>query len=153
MVAGYEYAHYRNSTFRRIYYEDFEDLIDYNTNLKFSKFNAFGQVSKSFLDQKLSLSLGVRSDINTYSSVMSNPVNQLSPRFSASYALTDIININFSTGRYYQLPPYTALGYSNSSSVFINRQNNLKYMAVDHLVAGLELLPSENIQVTLEGFL
>ena len=151
--AGYEYAHYRNSTFKRIYYGGLENEINYNTNLKLGKFSAFGQVSKSYLNEKLSLSFGVRTDANTYSTGMSNPVNQLSPRFSASYSLTDRLNLNFSTGRYYQLPPYTALGYSNSSGAFINKENNLKYIAADHIVAGLELVPSENIQVTLEGFL
>jgi outer membrane receptor for ferrienterochelin and colicin len=129
-----------------------ENQINYNTNLKIGKFSAFGQVSNSYLNEKLSLSIGVRSDANTFSLGMSNPVNQLSPRFSASYSLTDKLNLNFSTGRYYQLPPYTGLGYSNSSGVYINKQNNLKYMAADHIVAGLELVPSENIQVTLEGF-
>ena len=79
-------------------------------------------------------------------------LSQLSPRISATYRLTDKLNLNFSTGRYYQLPPYTALGYSNSAGMFINKQNNLKYISADHIVAGLELIPEENIQVTLEGF-
>jgi hypothetical protein len=149
---GYEYAHYRNSTYKRIFYGGVENEINYDTNLKIGKFSVFGQLSKSYLNEKLSLSLGVRSDGNTYSAGMSNPLNQLSPRFSASYALTDKFNLNFSTGRYYQLPPYTALGYSNSSGAFINKQNNLKYIAADHFVVGLELVPSENMQLTIEGF-
>jgi hypothetical protein len=151
--AGYEYAHYRNTTYRRVFSGNLPDIeINYNTNLKIGKFSAFGQLSKSVLNQKLNLSLGLRTDANTYSSGMLNPVNQLSPRFSASYKLTGKLNFNFSTGRYYQLPPYTALGYSNYTGELINKQNDLKYMAADHLVAGLELVPSENIQVTIEGF-
>jgi outer membrane receptor for ferrienterochelin and colicin len=151
--AGGEYGHYRNSTYRRTYSVSSQDTsINYDSNLKLGKFSAFGQISKPILNQKLSLSFGVRSDANTYSSGMSNPLKQISPRFSVSYALTDKLNFNFSTGRYYQLPPYTALGYSNYSGALINKQNHLKYMAADHLVAGLELVPSENIQVTLEGF-
>jgi hypothetical protein len=151
--AGYEYAHYRNSTYKRLVSGDLIDTdIDYETNLKFSKFSIFGQISKTYLNQKLGLSLGVRSDINTYSSEMSAPLSQLSPRFSASYELTGKLNLSFSTGRYYQLPPYTALGYSNPRGELINKQNDLKYMAVDHFVTGLELVPSENIQLTIEGF-
>ena len=150
--AGYEYAHYRNSTFKKIFYGGAENEINYNTNLKLGKFSAFGQVSKSYLNEKLTLSLGVRTDANTYSPAMSNPLQQLSPRFSASYELTDKLNINFSTGRYYQLPPYTALGYSDPAGLFINKQNNMKYIAADHIVAGLELIPSENVQITIEGF-
>jgi hypothetical protein len=149
---GYEYAHYRNSTFKRIYYGGVGNDINYETNLKLGKFSVFGQISKSYLDEKLSLSFGLRTDANSYSSSMSNPLSQLSPRFSASYSLTDKLSLNFSTGRYYQLPPYTTMGYSDRAGNLINRQNNLKYIAADHLVAGLELIPSENIQVTLEGF-
>jgi hypothetical protein len=149
--AGYEYAHYRNSTFKRIYYGGMETDINYDTNLKLGKIGVFGQVSKTYLDDKLSLSFGIRSDINTYSAGMSNPLNQLSPRISASYALAEKLSFNFSTGRYYQLPPYTALGYSNSG-IFVNKQNNLRYIAADHLVAGFELVPLENIQITIEGF-
>ncbi len=150
--AGYEYAHYRNSTFKLLYFGGQQNEINYKTNLMLSKYGAFGQVSKSYLNEKLSLSFGVRTDANTYSSGMSNPLSQLSPRFSASYSLTEKLNLNLSIGKYYQLPPYTALGYSNPASVFINKQNNLKYMAADHFVAGLELVPAENVQITLEGF-
>lgn len=149
---GYEYAHYRNSTFRKLFFDGIANDIDYKTNLKLGKFNIFGQASKTYLDEKLSLSLGIRTDINTYSALMSNPLDQLSPRFSASYRLTGRINLNFSMGRYYQLPPYTALGYSNTDGVLINKKDNLKYIAADHLVAGVEVLSSENSQFTVEGF-
>lgn len=150
--ASYEYAHYRNSTFRLLYGPMGENEIDYNTNLKFSKFGLFGQISRAFLDEKLSLSLGLRTDFNSYSKSMSDPLNQISPRFSASYAISGKVNFNFNAGRYFQLPPYTALGYSNSSGIFLNKENDLKYIRADHLVTGFEFVPTENIQVTLEGF-
>ena len=151
--AGGEYAHYRNSTFKLIYSGNLRNEINYNTNLKLVKYGFFGQISKSYLNKKMNLSVGIRTDGNSYSDVMSNPLNQISPRFSASYILTNKLNLNFSTGRFFQLPPYTALGYSNISGVFVNKQNNLKYMIADHFVAGLEFVPSENVQVTLESFL
>ena len=108
-------------------------------------------MSRSFLETRLTLSFGLRTDFNSYSSTMMNPLTQLSPRISASYGLTEMLNLNFSTGRYHQLPPYTSLGYSNLQGEFVNK-NNLKYMTADHFVTGLELIPTENIQVTLEGF-
>jgi len=83
---------------------------------------------------------------------MANPLTQLSPRFSASYTLSEKLNVNFNVGRYYQLPPYTALGYSSTDGVFLNKANDLKYISSDHFVAGLEFIPEENIQLTLEGF-
>jgi outer membrane receptor for ferrienterochelin and colicin len=150
--AGYEYAHYRNSTYRIIFLSDGENQINYKTNLKLSRVNLFGQLSRSFFNEKLQLSAGIRSDFNTWSASMLNPVSQLSPRFSASYSLRENLNLNFNVGRYYQLPPYTSLGYSNGTATFINRQNDLKYISADHLVAELEFLPLENVQLTIEGF-
>jgi len=152
MGGGMEYGHYRNSTYRKIFTATGESSIDYETNLKIGKFNLFGQVSRSYLEEKLRLSLGVRTDFNTWSQTMDNPFTQLSPRLSASYALSEKLNVNFNIGRYYQLPPYTALGYSNSEGLFLNKVNDLKYIRSDHFVAGLELIPEENIQFTLEGF-
>lgn len=149
---GYEYGHYRNSTFRRVYSgTPLDREIDYDINLKIGKFSAFGQVSRAFIDNRLNLSFGLRTDANTYSQEMLNPLQQLSPRLSASFALSEKLSLNASTGRFYQLPPYTALGFSTPSGGFVN-QDTLKYMAADHYIAGFELIPSENIQITLEGF-
>ncbi|MCX6334508.1 MAG: TonB-dependent receptor [Bacteroidia bacterium] len=151
--ASAEYAHYRNSTYRLLYTGLGENELNYETNLKLGKFGVFGQMSKSILEERLRLSLGVRTDFNTYSPSMSNPLKQLSPRLSASYILTEKLNLNFNIGRYYQLPPYTALGYSTATEEFVNKNNNLKYISSDHIVAGVELVPSENIQITAEGFM
>ncbi len=151
--ASAEYAHYRNSTYRLLFTPLGSDTLSYETNLKLGKFGLFGQLSNAYLDQRLRLSLGLRTDINTYSSSMSNPIQQLSPRFSASYILTDKLNLNFNIGRYYQLPPYTALGYSTLNEEFVNKNNKMKYINSDHIVAGVELVPNENMQITLEGFM
>ena len=149
---GYEYGHYRNSTYRRIYSgSPLDTEIDYDTNLKIGKFSAFGQISRSFADSRFNLSIGLRTDGTTYSPEMLNPLHQLSPRLSSSYSITDKLSLNATIGRYYQLPPYTALGFSTPSGELVNK-DNLKYMAADHFVAGVEILPDENIQLTLEGF-
>lgn len=151
--AGAEYGHYRNSTYQLFYTGGASAaVVDYDTNLKIGKYSTFGQISRSFAESRLSLSFGIRTDFNSYSSSMMNPLKHLSPRISASYALTDKLNLNLSTGRFYQLPPYTALGYSNPAGELLNRKNDLRYIAADHYVAGFELLPSENIQFTVEGF-
>ena len=150
--AGTEMSRYRNDTFRKIYTDNGPETESYYTNLVFFKYSAFGQISRAFIDEKLRLSFGLRTDANTYSSVMANPLTQISPRFSASYSLTKEINLNFNTGRYYQLPPYTALGYKNNSGDYINKTNGIKYIAADHIVAGIEVIPKEQLQFTLEGF-
>ena len=150
--AGGEYGHYRNSTYRKIFSPLGVNEIEYETNLLLGKFFLSGQYSRALLEERLRLSLGVRTDFNTYSSSMSNPLKQISPRFSASYSLTDKLYINFNMGRYFQLPPYTALGYTNSSGVLANKENDMKYIQSDHIVVGFELTPSEKLQFTVEGF-
>ncbi len=148
--AGYENVRYTNGTFNRREINGQVAIIDFASTLDFNKFAAFSQLSKALFDQRLALSVGVRTDFNDYSNEMQSP--QLSPRFSASYALTEKLSLNINAGRYYQLPAYTVMGYRDSSNVLVNKNNGLKYIAVDHLIGGLEYNPTEFSKVTLEGF-
>ncbi|MCU0376867.1 MAG: TonB-dependent receptor [Bacteroidales bacterium] len=150
--AGSEMSRYRNDTYRQFFADDAVQTELYESDLLFFKFSAFGQVSKSFMEEKLRLSLGLRTDANSYSTEMANPFTQLSPRLSLSYSLTQALSLNFSTGRYYQLPPYTSLGYKDSDGNFVNKENGIRYIAADHLTGGIELIPDERLQFTLEGF-
>jgi len=149
---GLEYAKYNNNTFQRLFVQDQLLTIDYESELSLWKYNAFAQLSKSVLSERLALSAGVRFDGTSYSESMANPLEQFSPRLSASYALTERISINANTGRYYQLPAYTTLGYRDSDGVLANKANNLKFISVDHVIGGLEFLPYDYMQFTLEGF-
>jgi hypothetical protein len=150
--AGLEYAQYANKTFRKDFVGSSPVITDYDINLDFWKWSIFGQVSKDFYQNRLVLSLGLRSDANNYSSSMSNLADQISPRFSASYKLLPDFSVNFNTGRYYQLPAYTTLGFSNGTGEFLNKQNGLKYTSVDHLVLGFEYLPTDQSFLSIEGF-
>ena len=116
------------------------------------KWGTFAQASREFFGQRLALSAGLRMDANNYNDHMSNLLNQVSPRFSASYLLTTGIYLNFNTGRYFQLPAYTTLGYKDENGVPVNQQNNLTYIQADHYVAGIELLPDEKSKFSIEGF-
>jgi len=147
-----QYASYFNRTFRKSFEVGNPVTINYRSSLDFAKYAIFGQVSHNYLDRRLDLSFGLRADGNTYSSGMTNLLEQLSPRFSASYRLTPGTSLNFSAGRFAQLPSYTTLGYRDGNSVLINKNNGIKYIQVNHLVAGIEFRPSDNSQVTVEGF-
>jgi hypothetical protein len=112
----------------------------------------FGQVSKKYLNSKLGTSFGVRFDGVDFNNEMKNMFNQFSPRISLSYELDSKLLLNASAGSYYQLPAYTILGYRDVSNVLVNKNNNLKYINAKHLVTGLELKPSNNARISLEGF-
>ena len=126
--------------------------VNCRSALELARYATFGQVSQSFLEKRLSLSFGIRSDGNSYSGNMDNPLNQLSPRLSASYSLTPGTSLNFNIGQFAQLPSYTTLGYTEFSDQLVNKLNGLTYIHVNHIVAGIEFRPSENSQITVEGF-
>ena len=149
---GLEYARYDNRTFRQVYTGGQAGTIDYASELDLFSWSVFGQLSRDFLSQRLNLSLGIRMDANNYSGEMNNLLNQFSPRFSASYVLSPGWSLNFNTGRYYQQPPYTTLGFRSNNGVLINRDNGLSYIGADHIVAGFEFLPDANSKISLEGF-
>jgi len=147
-----QYASYFNRTFRKSFEGNNPLTINYRSSLDFAKYAAFGQISHNYLNRRLDLSFGLRADGNTYSDNMSNPFRQLSPRISASFRLTPGTSLNFNVGRFAQLPSYTTLGYSDVNGMLVNKNNGIKYIEVNHLVAGIEFRPSDNSQVTVEGF-
>jgi len=149
---GYEYVEYTNSTFQKISINDTSITINFNSALNFSKFNLFAQSSKKLFNDRLILSLGIRTDNNTYSEKMLNPFSQISPRFSFSYALNKQISLNFNTGKYFQLPAYTVLGYRDANNNLINKENEISYISNDHVVAGIEYSPGNSNKITIEGF-
>ncbi|MDX9854490.1 MAG: TonB-dependent receptor [Tenuifilaceae bacterium] len=150
--AGFEYARYLNDTYRATFTGGSLGNETYSTNLDLFKWNAFGQVSRDFFNKKLSLSLGIRTDANSYSSSMSNMFEQISPRFSAAYQFMPNMYLNFNVGRYYQQPAYTMLGYKDELGALVNKTNKLKYIQSDHIVAGIEWQPNEASKFTIEGF-
>lgn len=153
--AGGEYAKYNTNTFQKVFIPTAEDTIrsiDYGSAFDMFKYHVFAQVSRNFMNDRLILSAGLRTEGNNYSENMSNPLNQLSPRFSSALAITDKFFFNFNTGRYYQQPPYTTLGFRDNTGRLVNKDNNLKYIASNHLVAGFEFRRIDAAKLTLEGF-
>ncbi|MFZ6052701.1 TonB-dependent receptor [Halocola ammonii] len=151
---NYEYAKYNNSSAFEQYSYALDTVVNINfsSDLKLHKYGVFGQVSKKVFDQRLSLSLGVRAVGNDYTDRMANPLNQLSPRFSASYALAPQWTLNFNTGIYHQLPPYTVLGY-RQNGVLVNQQNDVSYIRNKQLVLGTEYnWDKRNSTISVEGF-
>ncbi len=149
---GLQYAQYFNETYQLRYLNNGATTINYESDLDLFKWSAFGQITKGVFNQRLIVSFGMRADANNYSGEMSNMFQQISPRLSLSFPLAEKWALNFNTGRYFQLPPYTALGYGGQAGVLINKQNSITYMQSDHMVGGIEYLPNENSKITLEGF-
>lgn len=148
---GLEQARYTNTTFQRIANSAGTGVRNYSTTLDMFKYALFGQVSKRYFNNDLSVSAGFRLDANNFNKEMRNLFNQFSPRVSLSYALNNKWTLNASTGIYKQLPAYTVLGFRDNSNVLVN-QNNAKFTEATHLVSGIEFRPDVTTKITLEGF-
>ncbi len=149
---GFENVTFKNSTFQKIIYQNISDTLNFNSELNFIKTSLFGQISKKALDNKIIASFGLRTDQNSYSKQMSNPLKQLSPRFSLAYALGEKSSLNFNVGQYFQLPAYTVMGYRNNNNNLVNKNNEITYINNKHLVLGIETNPGNFSKITLEGF-
>lgn len=116
----------------------------------FWKFGAFAQVSKRFWENRLGVSAGVRTDMNSFTTDGMDPLQTISPRLSLSYVLADQWTLNASVGRYFKIAPYTILGFADNNGKLVNQDS--KYLQSDHYTAGIEFLPADNLRFTVEGF-
>ncbi|MCB9256187.1 MAG: TonB-dependent receptor [Chitinophagales bacterium] len=150
---GGEISTYKNSTFNKLYIPNVgEQSVSFNSNLVFGKYNAFGQLSRGFFNERLDLSLGLRIDGASYNKSMANPFRQFSPRFSLNFGITERLSLNFNSGIYFQLPAYTLLGYEDSEGNLLN-QNALQFINNKQVVLGLEYATKKNSKLSAEAFL
>jgi len=144
---------YYNRTYTRVFREGVPTEINYNSDVDFYSYGIFGSVSRTLADDKLDVRFGLRMDANSFSDDMNNLPEQFSPRLTLSYRLAPTFSLNFNTGRYFQLPPYTTIGFRNNQGTLVNKENGLSYIYADHFVGGVEWRPNNYTRVSLEGFL
>lgn len=126
------------------------DTLDYQGDLNLFRYGAFGSVSQSFAAGRGTLFAGLRIDASNYGRETSNPLDQLSPRLAASYAIAKNWTLNASTGIYYQLPPYVVLSYMENGD-FVNR-DRVGYMRSMQAGLGIDHTTESGYQVKLETF-
>jgi hypothetical protein len=154
-----QYVKYNTSIFNRVSAGVFDPngvpivppiIIDAQSEIDFFRYGGFGQVSKEFLEERLLVSAGVRTDMNSFTESGNNPLRTISPRLSFAYHLTKKWDVTASIGRYFKLPPYTVLGFRDGSGNLLNK--NTEYIRSDHYVLGAQFLPNDGLRITLEGF-
>ncbi|MFH0736754.1 MAG: TonB-dependent receptor [bacterium] len=117
-----------------------EEQLTYNASANAEKYGAFIQYNKG-LFKTLSLTFGLRYD---YFNFINKP-GVTSPRFSASYQISNNIKLNLAYGIYYQAPPLIWL-------IADTRNKDLKQMKAIHKVLGVEYYPSNDIKLTIEVY-
>jgi hypothetical protein len=140
---------------RADYRNDTENLVDgfvFDDAISFYRFGLFGQASRKWKDERLSASFGVRIDGNDWMTEGLEMWRTFSPRASVSYTLDAARKwtLNGSIGRYYKIPPYTILGFTDVNNNYLNKST--RYIQSDHVVAGIEYLLNATSRITLEGF-
>lgn len=153
-----QYVGYYGKVFNKIGFVSADDIgniipaksMEFNSSIDFFKYGLFLQAAKRFYDEKLLLSGEFRSDMNSFTTTGSNPLQTLSPRLSASYSINPQWNLNASVGSYFKSPVYTALGYKNQEGDFVNE--DMKYTKSTHYIIGTEYLPKNSLRFTAEAF-
>ncbi len=138
-----QYAMYENTTI------DQRNDLAFATEIDFVKYGLFANATRSFLDNKLDLSLGFRMDDDSFTT-QDNLLSTISPRISASYEFKKDWKVNASLGRYFKLPPYTILGFRNNDGQLVNQ--DIDYTVSDHYVVGLQHYFGPSSSISLEGF-
>lgn len=147
--ANLDYSQYTNTTFQRVYIDEGR-TFDYHTYLGMWRWGIFGTINYATTDERFTASLGVRTDANNFSSGMKGMGDQLSPRLSLSYRLTDGLYLSGNAELYYQLPPYTGLGFKDNNGAWVNKY--LRYMSVSQESLGLSWHPGNTFELSAEGF-
>jgi len=116
------------------------DTINYKTKDNYFKWGGYLNYN-SVLMEKITMNLGIRGDY--FNGI--NTKYYFSPRLSLSYKLSDVSNINMSTGIYYQTPSYLWLNN--------NKNKDLKNIKVKQYILGFENKLREDILFKIEGFI
>ena len=166
-----EYAKYNNATRSTVFIPQVgQQEVAFGSDFKMAKYGAFAQASRALLENRLTVSGGVRVDGAALLDVaddlaepanataLANPLDQFSPRVSASWSFAPGWTWNANTGIYHQLPAYTILGYAgmgadSTSMTLTNWREDLSYTTNRQVVMGVRReLAERNAAVSVEGF-
>ncbi|SNS31119.1 Outer membrane receptor proteins, mostly Fe transport [Belliella buryatensis] len=150
---NYEFARYLINNFDRASLSQDGGIININNTAFFNSYGAFISGTRTFQDERLLLSGGIRMDGSDFGVTAQNPLNQISPRLSISYQFKPNFFWTANGGIYYQKPPYTALGFRNNEGELVNQLNDIRFIRSSQLITGIErVLPEKNRRFTIEAF-
>ncbi|PZX46992.1 TonB-dependent receptor [Algoriphagus chordae] len=149
---NYEYSRYSIENFDRSTLAAEGEIVVEKSVTHFNSYGAFISGSKNLYGERLLLTGGIRVDGADFGEKAQNPLNQISPRISASYQLKPNLFLTANAGIYYQKPPYTVLGYREKGEL-VNQENDVRYIRNSQVIAGIELQsPMKNRRFTAEAF-
>jgi len=117
------------------------NITSLNDRSDFRKADFYALYSGLYFN-RFRVNFGVRGD---YFNAVTNKI-AVSPRFSTSYLLSDVTDLSFSTGIYYQNPSYIWL-------IADKTNKDLKQIKVNQYILGIDQRLRNDINLKLEGFL
>ncbi|MEM6327777.1 MAG: TonB-dependent receptor [Bacteroidota bacterium] len=123
----------------------FDTDVQFGTDLGIWKGFGYGQITARALSGRLALTGGLRADATDFldESVV------VSPRASASYDLTEQLQVSAALGRFTQSPELVSLAVQEDGA-FVNR--SLNWIDLTQVVGGLAVTPEPSLRVSLEGY-
>ena len=123
----------------------FDQDVRFGTDLGLWKGFGYSQLTLRGAGGRLAVSAGLRADATDFL----DQTAVVSPRFSASYDLTDKLEVSAATGRFTQAPELISLAVQENGA-YVNR--GLNWIDVAQVVGGLALTPEPSLRVSVEGF-
>ena len=131
-------------------FNDSIQTVDMESTLSFLSGGAFTHLTRNYLQNRLTTSAGLRLDLHTLNSTTQNPLQQLSPRASAQYHLSDTWAVQTNVGSYTQLPPAIVV-LANAAAAEGTLDNSLS-ARVNQAALGIEFQNGQTYRFSLEGY-
>jgi hypothetical protein len=124
------------------------DTAIIQSSLSVNSLSAYTQVSQHFMDNKLMVSAGIRTEISDLNASLINPLKQLSPRMAMSYHLSQDWSLNANLGQYRQLPSAILLAANHAN----NQDEFVASTQVRQGAIGLEFQNGQTYRVSIETY-
>jgi hypothetical protein len=148
--SGFEDLSGTYDVFNRAYNQFGPVEIDYYSSIRFQQYSLFGQVSKSWWNDRVTLNIGGRMDGNNYNENMKDMRDQMSGRINLTAGITRNVSLMLGAANYFQLPPMMTLSYSNSGS--LDNQEVARYIESRHYTGGIRWETPFASRLSIEGF-
>jgi hypothetical protein len=123
----------------------FDTDLQFGTELGLWKGFGYTQLTARALSGRLALTAGLRADATDFL----DETAVVSPRLSASYDLTDRVEVSAAVGRFTQSPELVSLAVRQGDA-FVNR--GLDWIDVAQVVGGVAVTPTESVRLSAEGY-
>lgn len=119
--------------------------IKFNNTLLLWKTFAYGQAVLKNMNGKLTTTLGLRYDGNSFLKKQ-----YISPRFSTSLAASPTVTLNVAVGQFTQSPEYLTLAVKDAQDKYVNQ--DLSYIKVMQYIGGIGWQARPSLRLSVEGF-